>query len=407
MVLLFNFIQEKMKNTVLFIFWSFYMLVLGTACSETDLNSPKVIGNKPDPVTEYEVESLNGGAKINFKMPASDDLLYVKAEYTLASGQKRETRSSLYKNYLTVDGFEKAGQYDITLYAVAKGEVFSDPTTVTINALTPPYLLTRESIGLIATFGGVNISFKNEAKADLSIQLIEKNEKGAWVEKYTHYTNAEKSDFSVRGYEPETREFGVCVKDRFGNLSDTLFKACTPIYEELIPKNTWQKFSLPDDQNESHPGYTQWRFERMWDNSLGGDNMFHTGNLLPVWPAPFTIDLGHAVSFSRMKLFQRQSSLYASNNVRIFEVYGSNNPNLDGSWDSWTLMGSFEVIKPSGSSGTTVTGEDKTVAQNGHEFEFSPLLPSFRYIRFRILESWGKMESIAIAEITFWGKVED
>ena len=36
-------------------------------------------------------------------------------------------------------------------YAVAKRGSIFDPTTVTINALTPPYLLTRESIGLIAT----------------------------------------------------------------------------------------------------------------------------------------------------------------------------------------------------------------------------------------------------------------
>lgn len=396
-----------MKNTILIIIWSFYILIGGTGCSETDINGPKTIGNKPDPVTQYEVENLNGGAKITFKIPASDDLLYIKAEYTLASGQKREARSSLYKNYLMVNGFEKAGQFDITLYAVAKGEVFSDPTTVTINALTPPYQLTRESLGLIETFGGVNVSFQNESKADLAIQLIEKDEEGNWIEKYTHYTNASKSDFSVRGYDIETREFGVCVKDRWGNVSDTLIKTCTPVFEELIPKNTWKKYPLPDDQNESHPTYTQWAFEKMWDGKLGADDMFHTGNILPVWPAPFTIDLGHTISFSRMKLFQRQSSIYTSNNVRLFEVYGSNNPNMDGSWDSWTKLGSFEVIKPSGSSGTTVTGEDKTAAQNGHDFEFSPLLPSFRYVRFRILESWGKMESIAIAEITFWGKVNE
>lgn len=252
-----------MKNTILIIIWSFYILIGGTGCSETDINGPKTIGNKPDPVTQYEVENLNGGAKITFKIPASDDLLYIKAEYTLASGQKREARSSLYKNYLMVNGFEKAGQFDITLYAVAKGEVFSDPTTVTINALTPPYQLTRESLGLIETFGGVNVSFQNESKADLAIQLIEKDEEGNWIEKYTHYTNASKSDFSVRGYDIETREFGVCVKDRWGNVSDTLIKTCTPVFEELIPKNTWKKYPLPDDQNESHPTYTQWAFEKM------------------------------------------------------------------------------------------------------------------------------------------------
>lgn len=395
-----------MKKIILSILCSVCLSFIWNGCSETDINGPKTIGHKPDPVTEYEVTNLNGGAKITFKMPASDDLLYVKAEYTLASGLTREAKSSLYKNYVIVDGFERSDEFDITLYAVAKGEVLSDPTTVKIHTLTPPYLLTRTSLGLISTFGGVNVSFKNESKADLSIQLLEKDEEGNWFEKYTYYTNAETSNFSVRGYDPESRDFGVCIKDRWGNVSDTLMKTCTPLYEELIPKKDWKKYQLPDDQTDPHPTYTQWRFERMWDDKLDGDNMFHTGNLVPVWPAPFTIDLGHPITFSRMKLFQRQSSIYAANNVRLFEVYGSNDPALDGTWDSWTKIGSFEVVKPSGSS-SSITNEDKEVAKNGHDFEFSPLLPPFRYVRFRILESWGRTQSIAIAEITFWGKVED
>lgn len=395
-----------MRKIVLFTIWSICFTLLGSGCSETDINGPKTIGQKPDPVTEYTVTNLNGGAMITFKMPASDDLLYVKAEYTLASGLKRETKSSLYKNYLTVNGFEKAGEFNITLYAVAKGEVVSDPTTVMINTLTPPYELTRNTIGLIETFGGVNISFKNETKADLSIQLLEKNEKNEWTEKYTYYTNISESNFSVRGYEPVTKEFGVCVKDRWGNISDTLKKSCTPLYEELIPKTDWKKFDLPEDQNKPHPTYPQWSFEKMWDGKIGSDDMFHTAPMIEVWPAPFTIDLGHQVSFSRMKLFQRQSSVYAANNVRLFEIYGSNDPSLDGSWSNWTKMGSFEVIKPSGSESTSITNEDKEVAKNGHDFEFSPLLPPFRYVRFKILESWGRSQSIAIAEMTFWGKVE-
>lgn len=394
-----------MRNTVLFIFWNLYMIFGGTACSDTDLNGPKMIGNKPDPVTEYKIENLNGGAKITFKMPVSDDLLYVKAEYTLASGQKRESRSSLYKNYLTVDGFEKAGQYEITLYAVAKGEVVSDPTIVTINALTPPYLQARETLTIIGTFGGVNVSFKNDGEADLSVKLLQKDDEGQWFEKHSYYTSSANNSFSIRGYNTEPKEFAAFVKDRWGNVSDTLFSTCTPLYEEKIAKKTWKKFSLPDDQNEAHPGYPAWRLECMWDGSLNSG--FGTDNLVAVWPAPFTIDLGQTIHMSRMKLFQSESGCYTSNSVRLFELYGSNNPNLDGSWDSWTKIGSFEVIKPSGTGSTTVTNEDKAAAKAGHEFEFSPSLPPFRYIRFRILESWGRIESINIAEIDLWGTIKD
>lgn len=382
-----------------------YCACLLAGCSEIDINSPKFTGGKPDPVTNYTVTSLNGGAQINFKMPTSDDLLYVKAEYVLASGLKRETRSSLYKDYLVVDGFENAGEYEIKLYSVAKGEVASDPTTVKIDVLTPPYLLTRETIGLIGTFGGVNVSFTNETSSDLSIQLFEKDEKEEWIEKHTYYTNSQKADFSVRGYEPEEREFGVCVKDRWGNVSDTLTRICLPLFEELIPKNTWRKYELPQDHTLPHPTYPQWAFEKLWDGLLG-DNMFHTAPMMEVWPSCFTIDLGLTVNFSRVRLNQRISHLYNNNNVRIFEVYGSNEPNLDGSWDdSWTKMGTFEVIKPSGADLGTTTGEDTEAATAGHDFDFSPLLPSFRYVRFNILESWGRVQSVAISELTFWGEV--
>lgn len=97
--------------------------------------------------------------------------------------------------------------------------------------------------------------------------------------------------------------------------------------------------------------------------------------MIEVWPAPFTIDLGHQVSFSRMKLFQRQSSVYAANNVRLFEIYGSNDPSLDGSWSNWTKMGSFEVIKPSGSESTSITNEDKEVAKMDMTLNFHHYCP--------------------------------
>jgi hypothetical protein len=387
----------------------FSSLIL-TGCKDDNTNAPKFIGQKPVPVTQYSVVNSYGGAKISFKIPASEDLLYVKAEYSLSSGVKRETKSSLYKDYLYVDGFEKAGEYEIKLYAVAKGEVVSDPTTVKINVLTPPYQITRKTVNLIETFGGVNVSFQNDTKADLSIQLLEKDAKGVWKEKYTYYSNSSIADFSVRGYAVVPKEFGVCVKDRWGNISDTLVKTCTPIFEELIPKSTWKKFALPGDWVLPHPTYPQWAFEKMWDGKIGADDMFHTAALIDTWPAFFTIDLGKTIKFSRMKFFQRQSStsfLYAGNNIRKFELYGSNNPTIDGSWDSsWTKMGSFEIIKPSGAALGTNTQEDIAVAAAGHDLDISALAPSYRYIRLKVIETWGRVQSFNVAEITFWGRVE-
>ncbi|SDD00465.1 DUF5000 domain-containing lipoprotein [Niabella drilacis] len=392
-----------MKKIYTYAVWG--LLLLGTGCAKEDVKGPRQKGEKPAPVTQYKVTSLSGAAEIKFRMPVSEDLLYVKATYKLNSGKTYEAKSSLYKDYLIVEGFDRAGEYDVTLNAVAKGEVYSDPVTVKVTVSEPPYLLTRNSLNLAETFGGVYVSFLNAAEGDLSIRLLDKDSTGKWREKTTYYSNARSAFFSARGYNTDQRDFGVFVKDKWGNTSDTLVKKLTPVFEESIPKTTWKKFELPGDNTAPHPTYTQWYFERMWDNSLGSDNMFHTAPLLAVWPEVFTIDLGVNATLSRMKLFQRQSSIYNANNVKTFEVYGSNSPGLDGSWDSWTKLGSYEVIKPSGSALGTNSAEDTQVAKDGHDFEFPPIYGAFRYIRFRVLSTWGNQQSMAIAELSFWGKI--
>lgn len=85
------------------------------------------------------------------------------------------------------------------------------------------------------------------------------------------------------------------------------------------------------------------------------------------------------------------------------EVYGSNNPAADGSWDSWTLLGQFESVKPSGDA--KWTSEDIQFAVNdGEDFEFEDT-GVYRYLRFKILKNWGGVTYIYIAELTFWGEV--
>lgn len=381
------------------------LISLIAGCSETGVNSPNYIGEKPDPVTEYTVESINGGALINFKIPNTDDLLYVKAEYELAFGLKRETKSSLYKNYLKVDGFPKEGEYEIKLYAVSRGEVYSEPTIVKINVLTPPYLMTRKTLNIVETFGGVNVSFENENEADLSIVLLEKGEKDEWIDKHTYYSNSGKANFSVRGYESKEKEFAAYVKDRWGNASDTLIKSCVPIYEEVIPKDTWKKFKLPGDETEKHPTYGDWLFEKMWDGKLGENDMFHPAAVLQSWPAFFTIDLGVTAKFSRMKFWQQYKTAYSANNVKAFEVHGTNAPAADGSWECWTKLGTFEIEKPSGGPLGVVTEEDKAVAEAGHDFEFPVSAPAYRYIRLRILSSFSGVSNFSVTELGFWGRI--
>ncbi len=395
-----------MKKIYLYLSGAILILLGVFGCAKVDVNAPKTTGKKPDPVTQYTVTSMYGAAKIKFRMPEAEDLLYVKAAYKLSSGKSYVAKSSLYKDYLVVEGFEKEGSYEVTLYAVAKGEVESDPTDITVDVLTPPYILARNSVAVEPTFGGVFTKLINEVEADFSVYLLDKNEKGEWTDKYIHYTNSAQPNFAVRGYDTIPREFGVFVKDQWGNISDTLITTIQPMFEEPIPTAGWKKYLLPGDQTDPHPSYPTWVFEGMWDGTHNDTRFFHTAPVLPLWPSTFTIDLGLTAILSRTRIYPHSGLRFASNSLKTFEIYGSNDPSLDGSWDGWTKLGLFEVIKPSGAPLGTVTAEDTQAALAGFDFEFPSGIPPYRYIRFQVLSVWGGTQSISIDELMLWGAIQ-
>ena len=53
--------------------------------------------------------------------------------------------------------------------------------------------------------------------------------------------------------------------------------------------------------------------------------------------------------------------------VKRFELYGSMDPNLGGSWDSWIPLGKYECVKPS--PGADITPEDIAFAKAGINFD--------------------------------------
>lgn len=180
--------------------------------------------------------------------------------------------------------------------------------------------------------------------------------------------------------------------------------------ELLIPKSGWNAWPLPGDMgiNGSYP------LRHFWDGNT--TNFMHSDDPLTL-PAIATWDLGVKAKLSKMKLWPRNSNddRWTRGHPRVFEIYGSVNPNADGSLDgSWTLLGRFECVQPSG-NGTAVpwlppTDEDIALSNAGLDFEFVPG-PSVdpdvavRYIRFRSLEHFNSSQParMLMAEISFWG----
>lgn len=391
-----------MKNKIYQIISVAIIILLFGACEENVLE-PLSQGKKPDPITSYTLESLPGGAKITYELPVFEDLLYVKAEYQLDGGTSREVKSSIYKNYLTIEGFGQAGEYTGTIYAVSKGEVLSDPTKVNFTTLTPPYINAFNSLIMTTAFGGINVSFENKDKGDLVFETLVIDSTNNWSSIYNHYTNLDQGNFSVRGFDTIQYVFGVLVRDRWDNLSDTLTGSFEPYFESLIDNSTFAVLRLPNDVWQAHTGAPHLVLERAWDGNIGTE--FHT---VPNSGSPqsFSFDMGKKVKLSRFKYHQRQNTTrWNHGNPKYFELWGSNEPSPDGSWDSWTKIGEFESIKPSGLPLGTVSSEDIAKAIEGEDFDIPILTPAYRYYRWNTVRTWANMTYVSIGELTFWGTV--
>jgi hypothetical protein len=63
-------------------------------------------------------------------------------------------------------------------------------------------------------------------------------------------------------------------------------------------------------------------------------------------------------------------------------------------------------FKPSGLPLGTHTTEDVLYGiVNGEDFNFPDDTPAFRYLRFKINDTWGRSDYLHISELTFWGQV--
>lgn len=166
-----------------------------------------------------------------------------------------------------------------------------------------------------------------------------------------------------------------------------------------LPKGPWTHLKLPTDTYSAWGGLSDlFQVRKLWDGNLRSDNNIWASPEVPkdMW---FTIDLGYSVSLRRMQMFHRSIEVYSGDAIRHFQIWGSNDPNPDGSWDdSWTLLGDFEPYKPSGynADGTPgpVTAEDLDYWTNTNEFFFDPEVTpdaykEVRYIRVRLLDSFN------------------
>lgn len=395
---------NKVKN----IFIGIVFLSVIASCKE-DTNFKEAIDKDPTVpamVQNATVENLSGKAKITYEIPSDPKLLYVKAVYTLKTGEVAEVKSSFYNNSLVVEGFADTDEYEIKLYAVSRSEVESKPVSVTIKPLRAPIWDVFNSIEVVDAFGGYNLTAENPNKSQIKILVLKKDEFREYIidNAKSIYTALEGINSKIRGLDTLQYTLPIVVQDRWGNSTDTLYKVINPIYEAQLPKSKFRTYTLPGDAPQVTNGA---RLEYMWDDKFGWPNVSFT-NQVPGGPDPhiITFDTGTLAKLSRIWIrpFPEGTRFYFLTTLKRFEIYGSANPNTGGALDdSWTLLGSYEVEKPSGLPYGTDSAEDQAIAAAGFNWEVDLSAPKVRYIRVRCLENWAGGTAQSINEITVYG----
>jgi len=164
---------------------------------------------------------------------------------------------------------------------------------------------------------------------------------------------------------------------------------------KVLDKSKFMYLILPTDAGSYS---ATWPFSNIFDNDLNTwwGTLANSGT--PHW---FTLDLGVEAKLTEFTFWQRgviseTSLVYTHANIRKCELWGSNDPDTDGGWINWTKLLQCEVNKSDDPKG-------------GHTFSFSPYVPTARYIRFKVFETWNASFSHRsfLGELSFTGIVEE
>jgi len=398
----------------------YLMLGLGLAffSCEEEVSGPLTNdGTPPSPVSEITVTNLPGGAKITYKVPDDEDALLVEAKYKLDNGKEVTAKSSIFKNFVIVEGLRRSVQQEVELVTVDRSENRSQPVIASINPEMAPVDKLYNSFELVEDFGGVRLYYNNEDKISAELLLYAADDKGNLVYKQSVFIADDQRTYQTfRGYPPTANTFGISAIDRWDNATEILSVERTPLEETKLDLQKFRELFLPGDEPG---GISGWVMPLLWNGSIGEPG-FHTNHTAPGTLVPpytdtyhiFTMDLGVTAKLSRFKFWQRQQNnldgLYSHGNPKIFDVWGAAELPTHGeaSFEGWTkLIEDGEVIKPSGGIAGSNSPEDLAAAASGEEFDLPIEAPAIRYFRFVNKRNWAGTKFMFLVEINFWGQI--
>jgi hypothetical protein len=195
--------------------------------------------------------------------------------------------------------------------------------------------------------------------------------------------------------------------------SDYTTRTVSTNFDEIkIPSDKFGNANLPGDFFT--PYASAYPLENIWDNNISN---IYASTIPTPYPNHFTIDLGGTVILTRFKLFVRTNyELYTGAGPRLFELWGTDNPPADGSFDNWHKLGEWEQPKPSGygqgGSVGTITDADRAFLATGGNYLIDATGGSIQIKYLRVVinhcyASYGGNSNInlAIAEMEFYGGI--
>lgn len=390
------------------------LLIVTISCKDEVLNKPNVTNTTPPGVvSNVKVVNKNGKALLTYTIPSDQDLAYVKAVYETTPGVVQEVKASYYTNQMELGGYADTLPHIVKLYAVNNSEISSAPISVTVNPLTPAYKMAFKTLTVSPAFGGYTVRCDNPTLENLSIiTMVDTLGKGKYIQTIgmdNVYSNAAKIVSVTRSQPAVPRKYGFLIRDRWLNQTDTMFQTITPIFEMMISKKTpaWTNYVLTGD-TPPKPGSNTAVSYIYNGNYNNGWSSIYFGDESAAAPTSITLNLGVQHTLSRFQInpyIEIGNAYYVRGNVKNFEIWGSNAPNLSGAFDNtWTLLNTYTVVKPSGGPLGTETAADYAAGHAGWQFDIPEGKGAFQYIRIRNLSNWQGSYFMSISQFTLWGQ---
>lgn len=381
-----------------------------SGCEEEGNRRPlEYDANPPGQISNIQAKAGPGIVTLRYTLPHDENLLYVKAVYTLQSGVEREVRASYYTNMMTLDGFFDTEEHEVKIYSYNQSEVASEPVIITVRPEESPIWEIRRTLALNADFMGVKVTAENKTKADVAIQVFYKDSLEKWVNMEGIYTSITNINTTLRGLDTLNYEMGVVIRDRFQNYTDTLYAFVSPYYETTLDKSRYRGANLNGTDTPERQGSEG--ISKLWDGDTSSSARYMTEQPSGGASAFVTVNIGQLAQISRVKFWTYPEWMpsgvwpyYYRGCPRIIEIWGSENPNPDGSWDdSWFLLSRHEVIKPSGLPYGQMSDEDKRFAEAGFDITANTLVPRAQYLRFKQILNWEGTTWLDMTEIQVYG----